>query len=200
MTEARHLSDQQIQTILNGSEDLSETSPILAKHLDHCTHCQQRIQAMTADDWWWHDGRRLLVGAATNSKLEISQSGQSHLLESSHFELYDPAGYLVSKLEPANQADLLGQLDEYIVEKGGRHWRMGIVFKGHDTELNRAVAINFWLHIWFNRRSPDIASFAKPKLPLQFAMRMLCRFIESARIAVSHFLSCPMSQTNHSSH
>ena len=143
MTEARHLSDRQIQTILNSGEDLSSMNPILAKHLDQCTHCHQTVQTLTVDDWWWHDGRRLLAGAVTVSRFEISQSRQSHELESHHFELFNPVGYLVGRLEPANQADLLGQLEEYIVEKVVGIGGMGIVFKGHDTELNRAVAIKF---------------------------------------------------------
>ncbi|MEM9588348.1 MAG: serine/threonine-protein kinase [Planctomycetota bacterium] len=114
----------------------------LENHLSRCTECRDRLQRESADISWWQEAGRLLDPAELDlpdegtPELSFQIGDQDSLKE-------DPIAELRSAgiIEPPHQADVLGQLGRYAIERELGSGGMGVVLKGYDSDLNRTVAI-----------------------------------------------------------
>ncbi|OYP32205.1 serine/threonine-protein kinase [Rhodopirellula sp. MGV] len=120
-----------------GEEQLAS----LQSHLSHCEPCRRQLDEATADASWWNDAARYL----DESVLADPQgdAADSSTCDARLFDDDDPIMQLRSMgaIQPGNQADILGQLGRYAIEREIGAGGMGVVVKAHDSELNRMVAI-----------------------------------------------------------
>jgi len=131
MRDREHLS-----RLLTG--ELTETATAdVTDHLESCDECREYLEQLAASGNWWHDARQFLSDDAVPS-FETSSGPPSAASCETTLSVLD---LVKNYLEPAEDASLVGKLDQYdilgVIGCGG----MGIVLKGHDAQLNRYVAI-----------------------------------------------------------
>lgn len=127
---------QQLSQLLTGQL----TDPVIAdvtQHLDDCEECRGHLERLAADASWWQDARQFL---SEDGSSRPPSAGESQA-EAAGEPAVSPRDLLTGFLEPADDAALLGRLNEYdilsVIGCGG----MGIVLQGRDRQLNRYVAI-----------------------------------------------------------
>ena len=103
-----------------------ELTQVVIDHLDDCSACRQRVEALAATQEQWQEANQMLMAAADQH--ETSKVAGIEALA-------------IQLLEPAKHPELLGRLGRYDIERLIGSGGMGVVFKGFDTELNRPVAI-----------------------------------------------------------
>lgn len=121
--------------VLDGDPSHPDHAAVSA-HVTECRRCQETLEEFAADASWWDRGRDWLVAADVT---EVAMSTTS--IEAVHGDQSGTPIASVDFLEPPTQPELLGQLGKYQIESVIGQGGMGIVLKGFDCELNRAVAI-----------------------------------------------------------
>ena len=125
-------------------------------HLDSCEACQQRITESAAGEGWWaKTATRLLtideieIPAQIESRLSVSSSvfvpsfetDRKHNKITSLGSSQESAPDWQRILDPPSHPEMLGRIDQFEIESKIGQGGMGIVLKGFDRDLNRAVAI-----------------------------------------------------------
>jgi serine/threonine-protein kinase len=125
----------------------------LESHLEVCETCQTRLAKLAADENLWTQASSHL---STISEIELPERLTSRLNETTAFfvpsiaeDVSDSNHSLSSNantdwtqiLDPPTHPEMLGRIDGFEIESKIGHGGMGIVLKGFDRELNRAVAI-----------------------------------------------------------
>ena len=134
--EEKNCDERQLEQLLRG--ELSAADADLATaHLDHCPACRERLEKLTATAEEW--------SAATNALGTVPSPNQlpSRLIPKQTD--YRPPRWTETLakqlLAPPSHPEMLGRLGRYEVERLIGSGGMGLVFKAHDSELNRPVAI-----------------------------------------------------------
>lgn len=106
----------------------------IARHVEGCVACRQRLESLAAEPDWWHETRDFLSGLTEEEGAALAGLDAEPV----------PLDFLDRSDNPA----MLGRLGEYevleIIGRGG----MGVVLKGYDQDLNRYVAIKVLAPQW----------------------------------------------------
>lgn len=125
-----------LNSLLTGDEASQEYQSVLS-HVDNCPDCQQRLEQLAADSSIWHEATRVL-SSENEFDLRGSDVGKWH--HSRHPIVWSES--MASQLlSPASHPELIGRIGRYDVDRLIGSGGMGLVFKAHDTELNRPVAV-----------------------------------------------------------
>lgn len=124
---------------LSLDESLSEQQEgELARHLTECAECREALDRLVGEP-----GRLSRICAALKAEFDSSAPDHtSYAIGAEHDEDADStADFAVDFLEPSTDSSAIGRLGDIdvleIMGSGG----MGIVLKGHQTELKRLVAV-----------------------------------------------------------
>lgn len=141
------------QILLDQCDAATESK--IQHHLETCSECQQRLETLAADPQTWNDAGKNL---STISQFAVTRSIKKKLQESSSFLVNshvfradgaEPDSSVSATatpswkrlLDPPKHPEMLGQIDHFEIESKIGQGGMGIVLKGFDRELDRAVAI-----------------------------------------------------------
>lgn len=120
-------------------------------HVAECEQCQNRLSETAAEDAWWTKATEHL---STIEEIQIPEEIRSQLVNSSTFVVPTITGGINENnpiaggafdwrqiLDPPTHPEMLGRIDQFEIEEKIGQGGMGIVLKGFDRPLNRAVAI-----------------------------------------------------------
>lgn len=125
-------------------------SELCEQHLADCESCQRKLAVIAAEDHWWTAAARHL---STVEQLRLAPADAKLLSASSEFFASSIIPQLpatastkspndwVAILDPPTHPEMLGRIDQFEIEDKIGSGGMGIVLKGFDRQLNRAVAI-----------------------------------------------------------
>jgi serine/threonine protein kinase len=131
--------DEKLIAVLSNGDEAADHQEIV-EHIEQCSRCQQRFDELAAGTQDWTKVRQALLNddpysenAAGSAKWNFSLRNEGPIAwtESMASQL----------LSPPSHPELLGRIGRYDVERLIGSGGMGVVFKAHDTELNRPVAI-----------------------------------------------------------
>jgi len=131
-------NDQQLERMLRCVSDSGDSGEML-DHVEKCEGCQQRLDELAAEESEWLKTVEVLSGNA--GEAATAGLGGFH---PSHIHLRQPAwteSMARQLLSPPSHPEMLGRIGRYDVERLIGSGGMGVVFKAHDTELNRPVAV-----------------------------------------------------------
>ena len=135
----QHLSERDLERIISSEGSTVEKQ----NHLAQCTRCQNEIDKVSADQWWWNEGRELI---ASTVKLKEKFGSPPKVVESDGYcPVTAEVQQLISSFTGADNPESLGYVDDLEIESLIGVGGMGAVFKGRSQELNRLVAIKFLL-------------------------------------------------------
>ena len=128
---------QQLSRLLSGQ--LTETAVAdMTQHLEDCEECRSHLELLAAGTDWWQEARQFL---SDDELSPLDHSPGTQPPEAAPEVTISAQDLIAGFLEPADDKSLIGRLNEYdilgVIGCGG----MGIVLKGHDSQLNRPVAI-----------------------------------------------------------
>ncbi len=135
MVDHLHLSDDVILTLLDKAE--LEIPNNLGEHLSTCQHCQKRLERMAAERESWSIAKNCLTHVDARGNV----CSVAPILESFEWRTDCDESMVRQLLDTPTHPEMLGRLGRYEVESVIGTGGMGIVFRAHDTELHRPVAI-----------------------------------------------------------
>ncbi len=107
-------------------------------HLAHCAQCQRKIEAIAGDNAWWSDAAVML---STSDALGLHDTNEPNEDSDSRHARSATLKQVRQILQPPTHPEMLGRLGLYEIESFLGQGGFGVVFKAHDSELNRSVAI-----------------------------------------------------------
>ncbi len=160
-------------------ESMSDPNPQLAAHLESCAHCQATLSFVAGQETWWDEAQQFLscevdpVASRISSRVCPLTSSEQATTVGSDVLLAHELHQLQSLLDAPSHPELLGRIGRYELEQLVGRGGMGLVFRAHDTELHRVVAIKtLALHLIpigaarerFVRESRACAALAHPHI------------------------------------
>lgn len=142
MNQPEHIDREQLKSLLDENASVS-IPPLLAQHLEECSHCRARLEQTAADPSWWSclaeldDASLDSTYASPSVDNPLCGVGDSHGQPSVHRSGQEH----VHLLDAPSHPEMLGQLQQFEIERVIGQGGMGVVFKGFDRELHRTVAI-----------------------------------------------------------
>jgi serine/threonine protein kinase len=138
-----HSSERQLRNLLSGDTD-DAVDATVAEHVENCPRCQAKLAMLSGAAAWTielvshlrslEEPERQLRDRPLQTTVDLRIGA----LESDEIEL-DPIS--LDFLEPASHPELLGRIGRFDVERVIGSGGMGVVFKAHDGELHRSVAV-----------------------------------------------------------
>jgi serine/threonine protein kinase len=135
----RLCDDDKLIAVLNDGDQSAEHQEVI-DHIEQCPRCQQRFDELAAGAQDWTKVRQALLNDDPCSENRVGSAKWDYSLRNE-----GPVAWTESMasqlLSPASHPELLGRIGRYDVERLIGSGGMGVVFKAHDSELNRPVAI-----------------------------------------------------------
>ena len=134
---------ENLQSLLTGDQSSQEYLSAL-KHVDSCSSCQSRLEEIAAGEAFWEEAQNVLTNSDLNKLNSIHRNQTDAFQKPSpwHGRTIAWNESMASRLlsEPTHP-EMLGRIGRYDVERLIGSGGMGLVFKAHDSELNRPVAV-----------------------------------------------------------
>lgn len=125
-----HYDETTYRQLLSDELPPNETEDV-TRHIEKCTSCQDKLEAVSSSDADWNNVRRFLKSDAATTPDAVAQTLAEPVTRK------EQLGFLL----PSEVEDSLGRFGRYeiteILGRGG----MGVVMRGHDPALNRQSAI-----------------------------------------------------------
>ncbi len=160
-------------------ESSSDPNPALSEHLVSCSHCQSTLNFVAGQETWWGEAQQYLseevdpIASRISSRVCPLTSTEQPATTGSDELLAHELQQLQSLLDAPSHPELLGRIGRYELEQLVGRGGMGLVFRAHDTELHRVVAVKtLALHLIpmgaarerFVRESRACAALAHPNI------------------------------------
>ena len=139
-----HISDHDLLQLMSAADSgNSTTSDTLVTHLEQCTECQHRMASLSGEGEWLAELKQVLHTSSTDGEVPTGPPSISIMLDGTHNpdEGVDATRLKLDFLESPRHPELLGRLGRYDIERMVGVGGFGIVFKAHDSELHRTVAL-----------------------------------------------------------
>lgn len=137
--ETNHCDDRDLSDLLDRDDDASPSE--LWRHLGECDECRSRLTELAGEAGYWRIQSLMLQPVQDD---EPESDAPTRFCVTGHGawgrSRWDEAAVRRLLNEPSHP-EMLGRLGRYEIERVIGAGGMGIVVKGHDTELNRPVAI-----------------------------------------------------------
>ena len=150
--------DDKLIAVLRDGEDAAQHQEVV-EHIEQCPRCQKRFDELAAGAQDWTKARQALLNDDPCSENRVGSAKWDYSLRNE-----GPVAWTESMasqlLSPASHPELLGRIGRYDVERLIGSGGMGIVFKAHDSELNRPVAIKI-LAPYLSSSGPARKRFAR---------------------------------------
>ena len=134
------LSREELQQVLSG-QVATRQADSAERHLEQCAECRQRLESLAAGGDWWRAAEEHLSSDEIERTLALRTTRDlagGDLAESNRGR---SAARQSPALQPPSHPEMLGRLGRFDIESWIGQGGFGVVYKGHDPELNRAVAI-----------------------------------------------------------
>jgi len=131
-------NDDRLRILLAIDEDSQQYRQTL-NHVDHCEHCQSRLEQIAASEIAWQEAQAMLTSSDCSLKEDAKRRPQQSPWNQRATAWTD--SMVKQLLSAPSHPEMLGRIGRYEVERLIGSGGMGIVFKAFDTELNRPVAV-----------------------------------------------------------
>ncbi len=124
-----------LRTLVQQTKEPGVEVDAVSEHIESCEACRTELEKLGGGaDWWDEAGRWLAMDPAECGDSEADALNQ-HAID-------------LSFLAPPTHPEMLGRIGQYDVESLLGHGGMGIVFRAHDSDLQRTVAVKVLAPQW----------------------------------------------------
>lgn len=132
-------SDSLLELLRDGER--AKNHDVVVEHLEQCTICQHEYDSMAATDHDWDVARDALRKSDWPSPQDDQTQRWNLTMDADAHAIRWNDQMARQLLSPPSHPEMLGRIGRYEVERLVGSGGMGVVFKAHDTELNRQVAV-----------------------------------------------------------
>lgn len=138
MSSSRCFSDEQLRGLLEG---VGNTRLALEQesHLETCPECRSRLSDLAAAPPWWEEAAAHL--SSDHWPDQTVRESDRGILPPAESPIRGRTRPNSAGLQPPVHPEMLGRLGRFDIDSCIGQGGFGVVYKGHDPELNRAVAI-----------------------------------------------------------
>lgn len=150
MKHTKHIPDDQLRMVAL-DRATPETQSHVENHISTCEQCQDRILELSVDSDWRGEivrnceSLRHEVLDETSATFSMATPPKDTSPSGDEFDLQTVDRMLANFLEPPIHPEMLGRLGRYDIESVIGCGGMGVVLRGFDRDLYRAVAIKMIL-------------------------------------------------------